>query len=659
MNQGKYYLTTPIYYVNAAPHIGHAYTTIAAEAIARIKRLEGYEATLTTGTDEHGTKVERAAQAQGKTPVEFVDLISNEFRAQWEKLDIQIDRFQRTTSPQHARMVNALFDACRANGYIYKGAYTGLYAVVSESFVNDAKPGDIDPETGKPYEEVTEENYFFKLSAFTDRLLAFYEEHPDFILPEIRRNEVLAFVKQGLADLSITRTSIKWGVPVESDPAHVFYVWFDALTAYMTAVEKDDLWPADLHLIGKEIVRFHAVYWPAFLMAAGWPLPKRVFAHGWLLFENDKMSKSRGNIVRPGPIAEVMGVDALRYFLLREIVFGQDGSFSYDALVGRYNADLANGLGNLASRTLAMIQQYRGGTIPDSRGEEAVGKAALESAAAAVRAYETFDFARALEHIWNIIALTDKYIVERAPWKLAKDASDEARQRLEDTLYTAAESLRLVCDLAEPVLPHATRLIWRQLGLREPIDPVVPAPSEWGRLWGLQWGELKGGQRIGEVSGVFPRLEAKPTIQKMQQLEEAEKDRQAELMGRPRRAEAAKPAEAAPKSASDLISIEDFAKVDLRVGEVKAAEAVKGADKLLHLQVDIGEAKARSIVAGIALAYKPEQLVGRKVVIVANLQPRKLRGLTSEGMIVAASLGDGSPVLASFLEDAPVGARLK
>jgi methionyl-tRNA synthetase len=655
MTKGKYYITTPIFYVNAAPHIGHAYTTIAAETIARMKRLQGYEVVLTTGTDEHGTKVERAARAQGKTPAEFVDIISNEFRTQWQKLDIQIDRFERTTSPNHARLVNALFNACRENGYIYKGTYTGLYAVVSESFVTDAKPGDIDPETGKPYEEVTEENYFFKLSAFADRLLAFYDEHPDFIQPDIRRNEVLAFVRQGLADLSITRTSLKWGIPVEADPTHVFYVWFDALVTYISAVDGEHFWPADLHLIGKEIVRFHAVFWPAFLMAAGWELPKHVFAHGWLLFENDKMSKSRGNIVRPQPIADVMGVDALRYFLLREIVFGQDGSFSYDALVGRYNSDLANGLGNLASRTLSMIQQYRGGVIPTSSGEERVGQGALHMAESALRAYEAFDFSRALEHIWSIIALADKYIVERAPWKLAKDPSEEAQRRLDDTLYTAAEALRLVCELAEPVLPHSTRAIWRQLGVSISIDPVQPQPTEWVRLWGLKWGGLKGGEQTGQITPVFPRLDAKPTIHKMQELEGAETQRQAALVGAP----AAPVSEPASAAVGELISIDDFSKVDLRVGEVKSAEPVKGADKLLHLSVDIGEPEPRSIVAGIALAYRPDQLIGRKVVIVANLQPRKLRGLTSQGMIVAASLEDGAPVLAGFLESVPVGARLK
>jgi methionyl-tRNA synthetase len=647
MAQGKYYLTTPIYYVNAAPHIGHAYTTIAAETIARIKRMQGHDVVLTTGTDEHGTKVERAANTQGKTPAEFVDIISSEFRAQWQKLDIQIDRFQRTTAPNHAKLVNALFNACRANGYIYKGTYTGLYAVVSESFVTDAKPGDIDPETGKPYEQVTEENYFFKLSAFTDRLLEFYDAHPDFIQPEIRRNEVLSFVKQGLSDLSITRTSIKWGIPVESDPSHVFYVWFDALTAYISAVENDGCWPADLHLIGKEILRFHAVYWPAFLMAAGWELPKRVFAHGWLLFEQDKMSKSRGNIVRPAPIAEVMGVDALRYFLLREIVFGQDGSFSYDALVGRYNSDLAHGLGNLASRTLTMIQQYRDGVIPGQAGDQKIADLARTAAQAALAAYDSFEFSRALEHTWAIVSAVDKFIVERTPWKLAKDRSAEAQASLDDTLFTAAEALRIVCVLAYPVVPHTAQTIWQKLGISKPLNEV--------RLDALTW-KAMGALRAVDTLPVFPRLDAKSTIARMQELEEIEKNRQAALVGKP--AEPA-PSAAQPTDTPNLISIDDFSKVDLRVGEVKFAEPVKGADKLLHLKVDIGEPELRTIIAGIALAYKSEELIGRKVVIVANLQPRKLRGLTSQGMIVAASTENGPPVLAGFHEDIPLGARLK
>ena len=364
----KYYITTPLYYVNAAPHIGHTYTTLAADTIARFKRMQGYDAVLFTGTDEHGQKVERSAQAAGKTPEEFTRVIAEVFQKQWETLGLRIDRTIRTTDPRHHKTVQWLFELCLKNGYVYKGSYTGQYCVSDELYVNDAKPGDPCPECGRPTETVTEENYFFKLSAFTDRLLKMYEDDPQFIQPESRRNEVIAFVKQGLKDLSISRTTIKWGIPLPVEGNHVFYVWFDALIGYMSAVKDDPgMWPADLHLIGKEILRFHAVFWPAFLMAAGQPLPKRIFAHGWLLFENDKMSKSRGNMLRAEPIRAVVGVDGLRYFLLREIVFGQDGSFSYDALIGRYNAELANGLGNLASRTLTMIQQYRGGVIPGVR----------------------------------------------------------------------------------------------------------------------------------------------------------------------------------------------------------------------------------------------------------------------------------------------------
>ncbi len=650
MSKGKYYLTTPIYYVNAAPHIGHAYTTIAAETIARLKRMQGYEVVLTSGTDEHGTKVERAAKAQGKTPKEYADIISADFQSTWKKLDLQIDRFQRTTNENHARIVNELFERCLANGYIYKGVYTGLYAVVSEAFVNDAKPGDIDPETGKPYEEVTEENYFFRLSAFTEKLLEYYEANPSFIRPDFRKNEVVAFVKQGLVDLSITRSSNTWGIPVKHDPKHVFYVWFDALTTYMSAVDGEGLWPADLHLVGKEILRFHAVFWPAFLMAAGWELPKEVFAHGWLLFENDKMSKTRGNIVRPVPISETMGVDALRYFLLREIVFGQDGSFSFDALVGRYNSDLANGLGNLSSRTLSMIQQYRGGVVPIANCDAVIGEAVVNGTAVALAAYEKFDFSKALEAIWNIISVVDKFIVERAPWKLAKDPA--AQEKLDQTLLTSLEALRIVTALVSPALPHAAQAIWQQLGFTKPVSAI--------RTSALDWGVTLSGQKLGEIAPVFPRLDLKPTVEKMQELETIEKLTQAGMIGGPKAAETAATvpvAEAQTESA--FINIDDFSKVDLRVGQVKSAEPVKGADKLLHLKVDIGEAEPRTIVAGIALAYKPEQLIDRKVVIVANLAPRKLRGITSQGMIVAASLEGGAPVLAAFLEDVPVGARLK
>ena len=640
----KYYITTPIYYVNAAPHIGHTYTTIAADAIKRLKQMEGFEAYLTTGTDEHGQKIERAAAATSKAPKEFTDTVSNEFREQWDKLSLGIDFFERTTSEKHARVVQELFKRCLEEGSVYKGSYTGQYCVFDELYVTDAKPGDPCPDCGRPTETVTEENYFFRLSAYQDKLLKLYEENPDFIQPETRRNEVLAFVKQGLSDLSISRTTIKWGIPLPVEGNHVFYVWFDALTTYMSAVEGKDLWPADLHLIGKEIVRFHAIYWPAFLMSAGLPLPKRIFAHGWLLFENDKMSKSRGNIVRAMPIHEVMGIEALRYFLMREIVFGKDGSFSYDALVTRYNADLANGLGNLVSRTLSMIWQYRKGVVP-ARADFDIGDVIQQARGH----YDNFDFSRALEAVWGLIARLDGYIVAEQPWKLAKQQDGAAQARLDQVLYTAAEAVRIVTALAYPVIPASATKIWALLGMTPPIDSI--------KFDDLRWGGLEPGQKVAEVTPVFPRIDAAPAVKKMQELEQQETARQNELVGKKTEPEAAPAEPIAP--IAPAISIDDFAKVDLRVGIVKEAQAVKGADKLLHLSVDIGEEKPRSIVAGIAKAYKPEQLVGRKVVIVANLEPRKLRGIESQGMIVAASVGEGLPVLAAFHEDIQPGARLK
>jgi methionyl-tRNA synthetase len=647
----KYYLTTPIYYANAAPHIGHAYTTFAADTIRSLKRMQGFDPVLATGTDEHGQKVERAAKAADKTEQQFTDVISEEFRQQWQKLGLHIDRFERTTSARHARVVEDLFNRCVERGFVYKGNYTGQYCVFDEAYVNNAKPGDPCPDCGRPTETVTEENYYFKLSAFQDRLLELYESQPDFILPETRRNEVIAFVRQGLQDLSISRTTIRWGIPVPNEDKHVFYVWFDALSTYMSAVHGEDLWPADLHLIGKEIVRFHAVYWPAFLMAADLPLPKRIFAHGWLLFENDKMSKSRGNIVRATPIQKVLGSDALRYFLLREIVFGQDGSFSYDALVNRYNSDLANGLGNLASRTMAMIHQYRQGAIPDCAGDQWIAEATTEATAIALEAFERFEFSRALETVWALIARVDKFIVERAPWKLAKDPASQGQ--LDTTLYTAAEALRIITALLSPVIPESTSKIWSQLGFTQPLSDVRTAD--------LHWGHLPVGQLLGATSGVFPRADAKAAIEKMQQLEAEEYARQQRLLGKI--VTSPEPSSESPAAAASEgvahISIDDFAKVDLRVGIVREAAHVKGADKLLHLRVDIGESHPRTIIAGIALAYNPDELIGRKVVIVANLAPRKLRGLESQGMIVAASLEGGPPVLAGFLEDVPIGARLK
>ena len=653
----KYYLTTPIYYVNAAPHIGTAYSTFVADLVKRYKKMQGFDpVVLTTGSDEHSRNVEKAAKAANLGPLDYTAKMADEFKSQWKRLGIQYDHFIRTSDPKHHETVRDLFERCRRNGYIYKGSYTGQYCVNDELYVNDAKPGDPCPECGRLTETVTEENYFFQLSAFQQRLLDLYERDPGFVKPDHRRNEIKAFVSQGLNDLSITRTNIEWGIPVPVEGNHVFYVWFDALIAYMTAAKHADLWPADLHLIGKDILRFHAVYWPAFLMAAELPLPKKVFAHGWILFEENKMSKSRGNVLHPLPIADVVGIDALRYFLLREVTFGQDGSFAYDALIQRYNADLANGLGNLASRTLTMIHQYRGGIVPDSAGLGDIAETAKETTEIALEAFDEFNFSRGLETIWSFISVIDKFIVERAPWKLAKDPDARCQTLLDETLYTAAEALRIVCAWIYPVMPDAARKIWEQLGMNTPIESITVAD--------LHWGGLKAGQKVGTVSGVFPRLDAK-AIDSMVELETRERERLAALFAKPAAAAVAAPQSTTPPSApaslaaSDKIAIDDFAKVDLRVGQVVFADRVKGADKLLQLKVDIGEPAPRSIVAGLAEAYAPETLVGRKVVIVANLQPRKLRGIESNGMIVAASLEGGKPVLAGFLEEIPVGARLK
>jgi methionyl-tRNA synthetase len=676
----KFYITTPIYYVNARPHIGHAYTTIACDAIARRQRMLGADTFFLTGTDEHGQKIERAAQAAGKTPQQFTDEVSAQFRALWARMGITNDDFIRTTEERHKKRVQELFRRIRDNGHIYKGTYTGQYCVYDELYVDAVGPGAPCPECGRPTETVKEENYFFKLSAFADKLLQLYTEQPDFIRPETRRNEVMSFVRGGLRDLSISRSTFSWGIPVPDDPKHVIYVWLDALANYITAIGYGSshkgaqeafqkYWPADLHMIGKEIVRFHCVYWPAFLMAAELPLPKGIMAHGWLLFEENKMSKSRGNIVRTETILDVLGADALRYFLLREVVFGQDGSFSFDALVQRYNADLANGLGNLASRTLTMITRYFRGEIPypsaavsQKAGDSAIAERARETIAECSLLFEQYQFSRALEVAWGLVAAVDKYIVENEPWALGERQDEESRSRLATILYTSAEALRIVTVLAHPVIPDATSRIWAQLGLGD----IRKFP-----LSDLKWGQLQLSTKLGAVEAVFPRAD-KSAIERMQKMEEQQRGGPSTTEAQPGAATTAAAiapvatpaAAAAPttKPAATVpdgkISIDDFAKVELRVGQVKAAEKVKGADKLLRLEVDLGT-EIRQVVAGIAESYAPELLIGRKVVIVANLAPRKLRGLESNGMIVAASPEGGKAVLASFLEDVPVGTRLK
>ncbi|MFZ0663639.1 MAG: methionine--tRNA ligase [Acidobacteriaceae bacterium] len=704
----KFYLTTPIYYVNARPHIGTTYTTVVADVIARRKRAQRVETLFLTGTDEHGQKIERSAERAGCSPQAFTDQVSAQFRALWDRMGLTYDDFIRTTEPRHKRGVQKLFTLLKERGYIYKGSYTGQYCISDEAYV-DVPPGASCPECGRITETVNEENYFFKLSAFERVLLGFYEQHPDFILPETRRNEVVAFVRAGLKDLSISRTSFKWGIPVPGDEKHVIYVWMDALANYITALGwgSDDpskfekYWPADLHIVGKEITRFHCVYWPAFLMAAGLPLPKSIVAHGWLLFEENKMSKSRGNIVRAETILEVLGADALRYFLLREVVFGQDGSFSFDALVQRYNSDLANGYGNLVSRTLTMIGKYFDDVVPEPAGLQAASPATEipETIAAVGQLFEALDFSRALERLWMIVAATDGYLTARAPWKQAEGLTDDEQRALRATvLYTAAEAIRIITALLYPVMPYAAAKVWAQLGLGD---------IQKADLKNIAWGGLKPGTKLGEIGPVFPRAE-KDAVAKMKEIEEKnapaaapESEKAAEVkpaaktephpsrMGAalegfavaiseatsetavvvatenlvkevitgdvPSGAPAAVPA---PAAASEKITIDDFAKVELRVAQIKVAERIPKADKLLRLEVDLGY-EQRQILAGIAEAYAPESLVGRKVVIVANLAPRKLRGLESNGMIVAASLEGGRPVLAGFLEDVEIGARLK
>ena len=671
----KFYITTPIYYVNARPHIGHAYTTIACDTVARRQRMLGADTFFLTGTDEHGQKIERAAQAAGKTPQQYADEISAEFRNLWKRMGISNDDYIRTTEERHKKRVQELFRKIRDNGFIYKGTYTGQYCVSDELYVDGAQPGDPCPSCGRITETVHEENYFFKLSSFQDKLLSLYA-NPDFIRPDTRRNEVISFVRSGLRDLSISRSTFSWGIPVPDDPKHVIYVWLDALANYITAIGYGSshaaaqeafkkYWPADVHMIGKEIVRFHCVYWPAFLLAAGLAVPKAIVAHGWLLFEENKMSKSRGNIVRTETILDVLGADALRYFLLREVVFGQDGSFSFDALVQRYNSDLANGLGNLASRTLTMINRYFRGEVPypshtafRTPADDAIAETARRTIREFGELFDQFQFSRALETAWGLVAAVDKYIVENEPWSLGERQDDQSRSRLATVLYTAAEALRIATALAHPVIPEATAKIWSQIGLGD-IKKLA--------LRDLAWGQLQLGTKLGEVSPVFPRKD-KSAIERMQQMEDQQRGPMTEeVKEAPAQSGPAPPAPeaqpipvtaAAPTPDGGKITIDDFAKIDLRVGTVKVAERVPKSDKLLRLEIDIGT-EVRQVVAGIAEAYAPEPLIGRKVVIVANLAPRKLRGLESNGMIVAASLEGGKPVLAGFLEDVPPGTRLK
>ncbi|MFC5863808.1 methionine--tRNA ligase [Acidicapsa dinghuensis] len=699
----RFYITTPIYYVNARPHLGHAYSTIVCDAIARRKRAQGVDTWFLTGTDEHGQKIERSAAKAGKSPSEFATEVSAQFRSLWDRMGLTYDDFIRTTEERHKRGVQKLFRTLKEKGYIYKGTYTGQYCITDEAFV-DVGPGAPCPDCGRITETVSEENYFFKLSAFERVLLELYEKHPEFIQPEARRNEVIAFVRSGLRDLSVSRSSFTWGIPVPDDEKHVIYVWMDALANYATAVgygsddpadkvKLEKFWPADIHLVGKEIIRFHCVYWPAFLLAAELPLPKSVIANGWLLFDKAKMSKSVGNIVRAETVLEVLGADALRYFLLREISFGHDGNFTFESLVQRYNADLANGYGNLVSRVVNMVHKYFGGVLPEI-GPPGTPEISIQNDAALTvtefeAQFDAHDFSRALETLWALVAAVDGYLTASAPWKKPVDITPEEHAKTQArVLSTAAEAIRIITALAYLVLPDSTAKVWQQIGLGD-----LSEAARRGDLKSLSWGGLKAGTRFGDPSPLFPRAE-KDAVDRMQNLEnqsstpvsssEAESNSPvvseatappsetkvasipAETLPsapepEPRSTSAAATPEVSTSSPEGVahIPIDDFAKVDLRVAQILVAERIPKADKLLRLEVDLGYEK-RQILAGIAQYYEPEKLIGRKVVIVANLAPRKMRGLESNGMVVAASVGDqGAPVLAGFLEDVPLGARLR
>jgi methionyl-tRNA synthetase len=642
-----FFITTPIYYINARPHVGHAYTTMVADAIARSQRLLGADVFFLTGTDEHGQKVERAAQKAGLETKAFADEIAASFRQMCRDLHIANDDFIRTTEPRHHRAAQQLWRQVAANGDIYKGDYEGWYCTVDEMFVPETQlvEGRC-PTCGGKVERLKEESYYFRLSKYQRPLLDFYRAHPTFVQPDFRFNEVRSFVEAGLQDLSISRTSFRWGIPVPDDPKHVMYVWFDALTNYLTALgfgaddpdarqRVDRFWPVAVHLIGKEILRQHALYWPAFLMSAGIRPPERVIAHGWWLMGGAKMSKSVGNVARYQDYVRVFGVDALRYFVMREMPLGLDANFSDEGVLTRFNADLANDLGNLVSRTTTMVHRYCEGVVP-SPGHGDGLDAELErqidgTIETVIRRFEQFQITVALQETWDLIRAVNQYIVKREPWALAKQV--DRRATLDATLYHGADALRATAALIDPVMPVAADRIRGMLGI---------AQEPWT---GLKAGGLRPGTRLGPTEPLFPRIE-----HSLEELRTMTPDE-------PRATPPPEQKPAAP-AGEPRITIDEFMKVELRVAKVLEAEAVPKSRKLLKLKVDTGRDQ-RTIVAGIAEAYQPEQLVGRTIVIVANLQPAKLMGIESNGMVLAGSPDEGQPVLIGFDQHVPPGARVR
>ncbi|HDT11425.1 MAG TPA: methionine--tRNA ligase [bacterium] len=635
-----FYITTPIYYVNDVPHIGHAYTTIIADALSRFKKLCGCDVFFLTGTDEHGQKIEKSASEKDLSPIELADKVVVRFKNLWKSLNISYDFFIRTTDSRHETGVQKIFQRLQEKGDIYKGTYTGYYCVSCENFLSDDVPLEkegykICPDCEKQAGEVAEECYFFTLSSYQKKLLDFYDKNPEFVRPKSRMNEVTSFVRRGLKDLSITRTTVKWGVPVPGDPEHTIYVWFDALHNYVTGIGYDwdqalfyKFWPADVHLVGKDILRFHAIFWPAFLLAAGFPLPETVYGHGWWMKDGSKMSKSRGNVLDPDIILETFGPDPLRYFLLREVPIGLDGNFSHEGFIHRVNSDLANDLGNLVQRSLTMIVNYFGGKIidPDEEGE-ADKKLHEEFRAVKTRVYkhyEEYNINRALEEIWVYINTVNKYLAEHEPWLMAKD--EKKKGTLARVLYQTASALRTITYLVYPVMPESSEKIWSYLGEKSPLTQI--------EFNNLKFEDYNPVSVIQKPDPLFPRVSLKEFLE--------EEPRKKKIDHKEKK--------------MDVVTYEEFRKMDFRAGKILEAEKVEGTKKLIKITIDIGE-ETRQMISGIADTYSPEDLIGKTVVVITNLKPALIRGIQSNAMLLAAVVDDKA-VIPFFNEDVPPGAKV-